>query len=282
MSDLAAVNAIASEIDRLVIRGHELAGGFPDKPPPLASLAAFPQLLDTAAIALLAGPMTRDRFAGVIPYTPRSLVDALIDNNVEHGIVAEPDGALELTEHGRQVAEALVDVQDAAVAGVWSVVPHAVESVAAILAPVVAHGLTIEPPRAPSNFALFAGVVDRPTPPGRTLRLITAVRYWRADAHLAALAGADLRPSEGHALNRLWDVHRGVTRPGQGFPDPGRKGVASLESRGLAADGVITTEGIALRERIEGETDRSTAPIYGTLDDDALGSLLAGVRSLPS
>jgi hypothetical protein len=129
---------------------------------------------------------------------------------------------------------------------------------------------------------LFAAVCDRPTAHARVLRLITAVRYWRSDAHGRALADGDLRPFEAHALNRLWDEHRGLDRVGQGFAKPGRKGVASLEARGLARSDGITMEGIKLREHIERETDRLTAPIYDPLDEPSREQLLAAIRALPS
>lgn len=114
------------------------------------------------------------------------------------------------------------------------------------------------------------------------IRLITAVRYWRADAHLRALDDVELRPFEAHALNRLWDAHRGLDRIGQGFPESGRKGVASLEARGLADGGVITSEGIRLREQIEQDTDRFTATIYDRLEAAERDELLAALTSLPS
>jgi hypothetical protein len=129
---------------------------------------------------------------------------------------------------------------------------------------------------------LFAAVCDRPTKEGRVLRLITAVRYWRSDAHGRALAEAGLDPFEAHALNRLWDVHRGVDRVGQGFAKPGRTGVASLEARGLADSGAITAEGIKVRQRIESETDRLTAPVYDAIDEPSREQLLAAMSALPS
>src|SRR5207253_7349932 len=126
-----------------------------------------------------------------------------------------------------------------------------VESVSRVL---VKRGSVLPPLDNPAAFPLFAEVCDRPTQPGRVLRLITALRYWRADAHRAAVKAAGFEPREAHALNTLWDRQRGLVRLGQGLPDPGRA-VTVLEERGLAADGAITTEGISLRERIERGTD---------------------------
>ena len=278
----AFVSAAAREIDRLVVRGHELADEYADKPPAVLQLTAFPQLLSFAAIVLLQRPLVRADIARIVPYTPRSLIDGLIDNNVAEGVVREHDGRVALTDQGRPAAEGIVAVQDAAMAGVWSAVPDRVGAVDRLLTPVVDHGRAVGPPRTPSNFSLFADVCERPTLEGKTLRLITAVRYWRADAHAVAISDAGLEPFEAHALNRLWDAHRNIDRVGQGFPQPGRKGVASLEERGLASGGTITNDGIALREQVERDTDRLTAPIYEPLDEATQDELLAALRALPS
>jgi hypothetical protein len=111
--------------------------------------------------------------------------------------------------------------------------------------------------------------------------MMTAVRYWRADAHIRAIDDAGLDRSEAHALNQLWDTQRGVQRVGQGFPNPGRKAVASLEERRLADRGTITTDGIALREKIEKETDRLTAPLYDEVDQPSMDELRRALSTLP-
>ncbi len=167
-------------------------------------------------------------------------------------------------------------------ADVWSPAADQVTLVERLLAPIVQLARAAQPPRTPSNFALFASACERPTAAGRVLRLLTSVRYWRADAHGRALAEADLRPFEGHALNRLWDRHRGRDRVGQGFAEPGRKGVASLEARGLSRQGAITAEGSNLREQIERDTDRLTAPIYDPLDEPSQEQLLVAITALPT
>jgi hypothetical protein len=279
---LEFVGAAAAEIDRLVVRGHDRAGEYPDKPAAMVELTAFPHLLSFAAIVLLKRPLVRADIARIVPFTPMSLIDGLIDNNVAEGVVSEQDGQLVLTDGGRRAAEGVVAVQEAAMAEVWSAVPDHVKVVEQLATQAVQHGRAIGAPRTPSNFEVFAAVCDRPTLEGTTLRLITSVRYWRADTHARALAEADLRPFEAHALNRLWDAQRGVDRIGQGFGEPGSKGVASLEVRGLAESGAITGDGVDVRERIERETDVLTAPIYGSLDVAAQDELLAALRALPA
>jgi hypothetical protein len=278
----AFVSTVAAEIDRLVVRGHERAAEYRDKPPSVTKMTAFPQLLDFAAIVLLEQPITRADIARIVPYTPSALVDGLVDNNVAEGVVSEREGELELTDGGRAAAEGIVAVQEAAFTDIWSSASDELDGVDRLLASVVRHGRSIGPPRTPSNFALFSAVCDRPTKPGRVLRLITAVRYWRADAHGRALIEADLRPFEAHALNRLWDAHRGLERVGQGFEKPGRKGVASLEVRGLAESGTITGDGIKLREQVERATDEFTAPIYDVIDEPSRQELAAALRALPT
>ena len=280
-TELAFVNAAAAEIDRLVVRGHELAHAYPDKPPAVADLTALPHLLSTAAIALLAQPLSREAVKRILPYTPPSMIDALIDNNVSEGVVTEQDGTLTLTESGRTAAEGVVSLQEISVADAWSGFAAEVEMIESVFATVVEHGKAIEPPSEPSNFALFAQCCERPSAEGRVLRLITAVRYWRADAHLRALDDADLRPNEAHALNRLWDEQRALERVGQGFPDPGRRAVSSLEERGLVNDGALTADAVRLREQIEDETDRLTAPIYADIDEPSRERLVAALQALP-
>jgi hypothetical protein len=278
---LNLVSAVAAEVDRLVVRGHELAHEYSDKPQALAEMTALPHLLSTAAIVLLARRLTRDDVKGILPFTPISLVDGLIDNNIAEGIVREEAGSLELTEPGRATAEAMVAVQEDAVVRAWSPAPDDVATIVRIARPVVDRGRTIAPLRTPSNFALFAPLCDRPTAGGVVLRTITALRYWRADAHIRAIDDAGLDRAEAHALNHLWDASRSVERVGQGFPNTGRKAVASLEGKGLAADGTITTEGVRLRIEIEEGTDRLTASLYDAVEDDSFERLLAALKAVP-
>jgi hypothetical protein len=186
-----------------------------------------------------------------------------------------------LTDIGRATAEGVVQLQEASVADAWASSERSVTSSTELVTPLVQHARDGDPLTSPSNFVHFAGLCDRPAPAAVLLRLITAMRYWRADAHLLTLERAGLVPAEAHALNRLWDAHRDITRVGQGFAEPGRKGVASLEARGLASGGVITTDGIALRTAIEDETNVASASIYDPLDDDAMDRLRENLRAIP-
>lgn len=274
---------VAAEIDRLVISGHEVAAAYRDRPPALASSSAHPALLNAVAAVLLAGPITREDLGRVFPYTPPSIIAALIEANLSAGVLEEgPPGALRLSSPGRSLAEAVVDLQDAAIGEAWAEARAAVDAVRTISADIVRRGLDRQPPAEPAAFVLFAGVWERPTAAAQCLRLITAMRYWRADAHRAGLAHAGLGRREAHVLNHLWDEYRGVERVGQGVPDPGTKGLATLDERGLAAAGRISSAGISLREKVEQDTDSRTDPLYEGMDADERERFLDGLSGLPS
>jgi hypothetical protein len=270
----------AEQIDRLVIAGHQMAAAV-DKPEQLKRLTAQPALLNTLAIVLLTRSFTRDDLGRVVPYLSPVLLDALIENNVIEGVVrSEGDGQLALTDDGREFAEAVVMVQERAIAELWQGQEPIVRSVETIVVPLVLGARDFDPPTTPAAFDLFAGVIDRPAPEGRVLRAITAMRYWRADAHRATLRAAGLEAHEAHALNRLWDAQRNVERVGQGRVDPGERGVAALEKRGLAQRGAITDVGLDQREAIEADTDARTMPLYDALDAASRDRLLAGLVGL--
>ena len=133
----------------------------------------------------------------------------------------------------------------------------------------------------PSAFEVTQSLIDRPTQAGRVFRQLSALRYWRADAHRAAWSAAGLTVQEAHALNRLWDLDRGVVRVGQGDERPGRTGVAGLTDKGFAAGGAITDSGRAARAAIEADTDTRTLPIYAETSDDLRARFLTGLRALP-
>jgi hypothetical protein len=230
---------------------------------------------------MLEHPLTRGDLGRILTYTPPGVVDALIENNVSEGLVLRHDEQLSLTPAGRAAAAGVVSVQDASVAELWAVAEAPLATVEEIAVPLVRRGRQIAAPASPSTFEIFARVPDRPTPAGRVLRAITAMRYWRADAHRAALDAAGLVARDAHALNRLWDSHRGVSRVGQGFPEPGAKGVAALEAAQLAAGGAITPLGIELREQVELDTDRRTAPLYMGLDASSRDRLRSALFALP-
>jgi DNA-binding MarR family transcriptional regulator len=270
---------LAAQIDRLVIAGHSNAGR-QEKPPVLASLNAQPGLLNTVAVVLLRRSIGVDDVGRILGYTPPSLVAMLVDDNVEHGFLDRSGDQLALTADGRAVAEAVVDVQERAVDDLWSGAGDVVAAVADLAGRAVTAAISAPPPVSAPVYPLFAGVLPRPTEAANALRAITALRYWRADAHRAVLAEAGLSPRAAHALNVLWDRHREVTRVGQGSGEPGTKGLADVEAAGLAAGGVISDTGIAQREAIERATDDATEPVYAGLDEQERSTLLAALSVL--
>jgi hypothetical protein len=274
------VSDAAREIDRLVVGGHAAVGRHPARASMLADLPAQPGLLNSLAIVLLRGPVTRTDVGLVMGYTPPALVDFLLEDNRTGGWLDAGDDGVRLTDAGRDIAMKTVELQEEVIADLWSGADGAVRTAGELAATVVAHASQLEV-GSPGVFRLFTAAADRPTASARTLRLLTALRYWRADAHRRALADVELLPRAAHALNVIWDRHRDVTRLGQGGPEVSQKGLADLEARGLAADGAITGTGIALREEIERETDRHTEPAYAPLDESARATFLAALTALP-
>ncbi len=89
---------------------------------------------------------------------------------------------------------------------------------------------------------------------------VNCIREWRGDTHWAVVAAAGLDGQEASVLHNEWlayeddwlPISRGST------PDDIAEAWRSLAEKGLAVDGRATEAGIALRQRIEDETDRLT------------------------
>jgi hypothetical protein len=89
---------------------------------------------------------------------------------------------------------------------------------------------------------------------------VNCVREWRGDTHWALVVAAGLTGTEASCLHNSWLGYEPGWLPtsrGSG-PDEIAEAWSALEAKGLAVDGVATTEGLALRERLEAETDRLT------------------------
>jgi hypothetical protein len=217
--------------------------------------------------------------SAIYPYLPERMLDMLVQNNVDEGLVAVDDGHMTLTDAGREIAQRAKAAFDAVPKAMWEGQDLDVAEQASAAA--VAHGRKLPVVFEPSAFAVQAPIVDSASQAGRLFRGINALRYWRADAHRAAWTAAGLNVQEAHALNRLWDMHRDVERVGQGEERPGRTGVAGLTEKGLAANDAITDVGIKAREAIEADTDARTEPVYAPLDEAARLAFLDGLRQLP-
>ncbi|MFD6973751.1 hypothetical protein [Streptomyces sp. NPDC059979] len=127
---------------------------------------------------------------------------------------------------------------------------------------------------------LYAAHADLPVPEEPHLRLwhaTTLLREHRGDGHLAALLLAGLDPVEalishtatGKGMSPKWlKVQRGWTQ------DDLDAAADRLRGRGiLDADGELTEEGKAVRERLEADTDRLDAAPYEHLGADGLARL---------
>jgi hypothetical protein len=272
------VGDVAAEIDRLVVTvfreaGRRVGDGF-------GFANAHPGLLVGVGSALAARPLPVASLAATYPYLPPALLDMLVENNVAEGVITLDAGVMSLTEPARReatrVLNAFVDVPEE----FWATA--LLDEVEVLSSACVTHGCSLDVLFEPSAFAVQAPLTDQPSQPARVFRNLAALRYWRADAHRAAWSGAGLSVLEAHALNRLWDLDRGVVRIGQGEEKPGREGTAALEERGWVADGAINDEGRKHREAIEAETDARTEPIYEVLDAAGRERFLEALQQLPT
>ncbi|MFJ2746884.1 hypothetical protein [Streptomyces sp. NPDC087297] len=127
---------------------------------------------------------------------------------------------------------------------------------------------------------LYAAHADLPVPEAPHLRLwhaTTLLREHRGDGHLAALLLAALDPVE--ALVSHTATGRGMTakwiKAIRGWEQSDLDAATGrLRERGiLDADGELTEEGKAVRERLEAETDRLDAAPYEHLGEQGLARL---------
>lgn len=127
---------------------------------------------------------------------------------------------------------------------------------------------------------LYAAHADLPVPEAPHLRLwhaTTLLREHRGDGHLAALLLAGLDPVE--ALVSHTATGRGMTakwiKAIRGWEQSDLDAATErLRARGiLDADGGLTDEGKAVRERLEADTDRLDAAPYEHLGEEGLTHL---------
>jgi hypothetical protein len=89
---------------------------------------------------------------------------------------------------------------------------------------------------------------------------VNCLREWRGDTHWALVVAHGLDHAEASILHNAWLGYEPDWLPrSRGTSDDDlQRGWHSLHRRGLAIDGVVTEEGIRLRQHIEDETDRLT------------------------
>jgi hypothetical protein len=166
----------------------------------------------------------------------------------------------------------------------------------AVLEGLVEHAPAICDPLAAAGPALWQVVEQLPTV-GRVLmaahlrmprpadpvlsgwHAVNCIREWRGDTHWALVAAAGLDGQEASVLHNAWlgyedgwlSTSRGST------PDDIAAAWTSLAARGLADDGRATEAGLALRQRIEDDTDRLTVrpwQLFGAAETERLADAL--------
>jgi hypothetical protein len=116
----------------------------------------------------------------------------------------------------------------------------------------------------PSVGRVFFGAhLDMPRPDDPLLsgwHAVNCLREWRGDTHWALVAAAGINGVEASILHNAWVGYerdwlansRGTT------PDDLARAWQSLTDKGLVRENEVTADGVALRQRIEDETDRLT------------------------
>ncbi|MFN8051943.1 MAG: hypothetical protein U0Q22_10925 [Acidimicrobiales bacterium] len=113
--------------------------------------------------------------------------------------------------------------------------------------------------------------MPRPTDPALSgWHAVNCLREWRGDTHWALVVAAGLSGVEASILHNAWlGYERDWLATSRGSnADEIAAGWASLTARGLVVDDEVTAEGIALRQRIEDDTDRLTAPAWELLGEE--------------
>ncbi len=89
---------------------------------------------------------------------------------------------------------------------------------------------------------------------------VNCLREWRGDTHWAVVVAAGLSHPEASILHNAWVGYEADWLPrSRGTSEADLEaGWASLQRRGLATGRLVTPEGVALRQRIEDDTDRLT------------------------
>lgn len=89
---------------------------------------------------------------------------------------------------------------------------------------------------------------------------INVVREWRGDTHWALVVAAGLTGIEASILHNAWLGYEDGWIPGSrgSSAEDIAAGMATLEAKGLADGGRVNDEGVALRQRLEDDTDRLT------------------------
>lgn len=118
----------------------------------------------------------------------------------------------------------------------------------------------------------------------RLWQLLTVLREWRGDAHVAVLSSEPLTALEALVLEADGSMPIALLKATRGWPeDEWARTVARFAGRGLLTDdGELTGAGKELREGIEQRTDRASMPMWETIgetDSTRLHDLLVPLRA---
>jgi hypothetical protein len=121
---------------------------------------------------------------------------------------------------------------------------------------------------------LYASHLRMPRPADPVLagwHAVNCIREWRGDTHWALVTAAGLDGIEAGILHNAWVRYERDWLPkSRGATDDElARAWTALEQRGLARDGTVTADGIALRQQLEDETDRLTTTPWELLGDPA-------------
>lgn len=139
------------------------------------------------------------------------------------------------------------------------------------------------PPTARPLFAANRALCDHADPVERLWQLVTTIREFRGDAHLAVLADEGLDGCEALVLAAASGrVPKDTIRQDRGWSEEEWAAATDrLCTRGLvAARGEATDHGLRERERIEQATDRLAARMLHALPEQETEALLHGLEPL--
>jgi hypothetical protein len=110
---------------------------------------------------------------------------------------------------------------------------------------------------------LFGSILAVPRPAEPLLsawHAVNALREWRGDTHWAIVVAHGLTHAEASILHNAWLGYEPdwLARSRGTSDEDLEAGWASLADRGLVVDGVVTRDGVALRQQIEDQTDELT------------------------
>ena len=261
---------IAPEIDRLVLAVNLEAGDRTrdDVGRTAADLGLdHPAWLKHYAEFLLAGALTQELAVLRLPYASADAVAERLRVWRRLELVTGPPEAIEATPRLVPLLRTVLDGRAAVGRELWSNVPS-FGSAADLVEQVVA-GI-------PERFRLAAAHRRLPPPADECLAFhqrLTTLRYVRSQAHVEAWRSHDLTREQITTMTALWreEAHEADV------------GLDQLVERGLAfADGSgLTVEGARMRQQIEADTNRTTEPVFLSMDEDDRENLLVDLARLP-